>query len=193
MPDLQALSRRLCLAGSIALLLFLVPVLSVPASAHMSEGQWQWGFSVGSANLDSSGEDFDLDVRIDFRGGYLFSDRFELEAQLMRAEAPLDAQLSALMVNAVFNLQPGQAIVPYVLVGGGYSRLEDVSLLGNTPDVDEDSAAYQIGFGSRFFVGAKRRMAFRLELSSLWLDTDLFDGDRHTSLTAGLSWTVGGR
>ena len=159
----------------------------------MSEGQWEWGFSVGSANLDSSGEDFDLDIRIDFRGGYLFSDRFELEAQLMRADAPLDAQLSALMVNAVFNLQPDQTIVPYILVGGGYSRLEDVNLLGTAPDVNEDSAAFQVGFGSRFFVGAKRRMAFRLELSSLWLETDLFDGDRHTSLTAGLSWAVGGR
>ena len=193
MQDQQTLGRSFRLAGSIALFLFLVAGRSTPAAAQMTDRQWEWGFSIGSANLGSSNEDFDLDVRFDLRGGYIFSDHFELEAQLTQASAPLDAHLSALMLNAVYSFRPDQTIVPYLLVGGGYSKLDDISLFGTAPDVDEESAAYQAGIGSRFFVGAKRRMAVRLELSSLWLDTDLFDSDRHTSLTAGLSWTVGKR
>lgn len=182
---------RLALAASLALLIFLVP--AVPASAQIADHQWEWGFSVGSANIDSSGEDFDLDFRVDFRGGYIFSDHFQLEAQLIQANAPLDASLGALMINGVFNLRSDQTVVPYFLVGGGYSKTDDINFLGSAPGVEDESAAFQLGFGSRFFVGAKRQMAVRLELSSLWLDTDAFDGDQHTSLTAGLSWVIGNR
>ncbi len=193
MSHAQSLCRRLCLPGFLALSIFLVPAMSAPAAAQLTDRQWEWGFSVGSANVDSSSEDFDLDLRVDFRGGYLFTDQFELEAQLIQADAVLDAQIRALMLNAVFNFRPDQSIVPYVLVGAGYSELDDINLFGSAPDLEEESGAYQVGVGSRFFLGQQRRMALRLELSSLWIDTDLFDGDRHTSLTAGLSWTVGTR
>ncbi len=182
---------RLALAASFAMLIFLFPAL--PASAQIADRQWEWGFSVGSANVSNSGEDFDLDFRIDFRGGYIFSDHFELEAQLIQASAPLDAALGALMINGVFNLRPDQKAVPYFLVGGGYSKIDDINFLGTAPGIEDESAAYQLGFGSRFFVGEKRKMAVRLELSSLWIDTDTFDGDQHTSLTAGLSWMIGQR
>ena len=156
----------------------------------MTDHQWEWGLGFGSANLDSSDEDFDLDSRIDFRGGYLFSDTFQLEAQVIRADAALDATLAALMLNAVFNLRPKGKVVPYLLLGGGYSELEDVSLLGTAPALSDRSTAFQMGFGSRWFRGAKRRMAIRAELSTLWINTDTFESDRHTSLTVGLSWMV---
>ncbi|MCG8457280.1 MAG: porin family protein [Holophagales bacterium] len=163
------------------------------ASGQMTSHVWELGFAVGSANVDSSAEDFDLDVRSEFRFGYLFSDRFQLEGQLMRADAVFDAELVAGLVNAVFNFRTDESIVPYVLGGLGYYNLEDYSFLGLGPDLDEDSTAAQLGFGSRFFFGSSRQMAARVELSMLWLDSDLFDSDRHTSLTAGLSWLLGQR
>lgn len=190
----QLLCRRCCPAGTIALLIHLLPGLSAPASAQMTDRQWEVGFAVGSGNVDSSGEGFDLDFRADFRVGYIFSDHFELEVQVVRATAaPFDGQLSTVMLNGVFSFQPNQTIVPYVLVGGGYSELDDVSFLGTGLDVKEEAGDYQVGVGCRFFVGEGRRMAVRLELSSLWVDTDLFASNRHTSLTAGLSWALGSR
>ena len=190
MSHLQIL-RRAFLPGSLALLIFLGSGLVNPTAAQMTDRRWEFGFALGSANLDSSSEDFDLDLRVDLRGGYIFSDRFELEAQLMSASAVLDASLNALMANAIFSFRPDERVVPYVLVGIGHSEIDDITLFGTEPDVSEGSAAFQIGVGSRFFVGAKRRMAVRLELSSLSIDTDLFESDRHTSLTAGLTWASG--
>lgn len=170
-----------------------VAFIAAPASAQVTDWQWELGFAVGNANIDSADEDFDLDLRADLRAGYFLTDHFELEAQLIRAEAPLDAQLLALMANGIFNFRADQRIVPYLLVGAGYSDLDDVNFLGTAPGVSEEAAAYQVGLGTRFFLDEERRMALRVELSNLWIDTDLFDNDRHTSLTAGLGWNLGRR
>jgi opacity protein-like surface antigen len=163
--------------------------VALPAQAQVSAGQWEVGFDVGSANLTSNDDDFDLDLRTDVRGGYFFTDAFELEAQVMRADAVLDATLSTAMIDGVFNFRTDKAIVPYALVGVGFSNVEDVNLFGS--DTSEDGTAFQLAVGSRFFVGEAKRLAVRVELSSLWVDTDLFDRDRYTSLTGGLTWVLG--
>ena len=176
-----------------AVFFLLAASLASTASGQMTSHAWELGFAVGSANVDSSDEEFDLDVRSEFRFGYLFSDRFQLEGQVMHADAMFDAILFAGLVNAVFSFRTDESIVPYVLGGLGYYNLDDSSFLGLEPDLEEDSTAAQLGFGSRFFFGPSRQMAARVELSTLWLDSDLFDSDRHTSLTAGLSWVLGQR
>lgn len=190
---LSTLPRRGSFLSLIALVVILAATLTAPVNAQLNAQQWILGFDVGNANVDSSGEDFDLDLRGSLRGSYMITDLFELELQLMRAEAPLDAVLNAAMVNGVFNFRSDQTIVPYLLLGLGYYDLNDYSFLGLGPDVDEQDSGYQVAIGSRFFVGQERRMAVRLEASSLWLDSDLFDQDQHTSVTAGLSWTLGQR
>lgn len=189
----QTLHQKRALFCFAILTIVLVFSATTPAAAQMTDRQWELGFAVGNANIDSSDEDFDLDIRGDLRAGYLFSDHFQLEAQLIRADAVFDAHLTALMANGVFNFRPDQSIVPYLLFGAGYSDLDDTSFLGLGPEVSEEAAAYQVGFGTRFFLGDSQQMALRIELSSLWIDTDIFENDRHTSLTAGLSWTVGKR
>ena len=173
-------------------LLVLAAVLTLPASAQMTDRQWELGFAVGTADITGDDEDFNLDLRGDFRTGYLFSDNFQLELQLIQADATLEAQLRAAMLNGVFNFRPESSVVPYFLVGAGAVNVDDISFFfASRPD--ESAEAFQVGFGSRFFVGDEKRMAVRLELSSLWVDLDTFQNDHHTSLTAGLSWMLGER
>lgn len=173
-------------------LLFLVAALAVPASAQMSDHQWELGFAIGTADITGDDEDFNLDLRGDFRVGYLVSDNFQLELQIIQADATLEAQLRAAMLNGVFSFRPESSIVPYVLVGAGASNVDDISFFVSSRP-DESATAYQVAVGSRFFVGDEKRMAVRLELSSLWVDLDTFQNDHHTSLTAGLSWMLGAR
>lgn len=177
---------------SCLVLLALAATLAVPAGAQMTDRQWELGFAIGTADITGDDEDFNLDLRGDFRVGYLFSDHFQLELQLFQADATLEAQLRAAMLNGVFNLRPGSSIVPYILFGAGASNVDDISFfVASRPD--ESAAAYQVAVGSRFFFGDEKNMALRLELSSLWVDLDTFQNDQHTSLTAGLSWMLGKR
>ncbi|MDY7094741.1 MAG: porin family protein [Acidobacteriota bacterium] len=184
--------HRFPLPAALALAVLLA-VFAPPASAQLADRQWELGFGVGSANIESSSEEFDLDFRSELRGALMVSPHVQVEAQLMRADALLDATLSAALGNVVINFQPENRVSPYALVGLGYSELEDINFLGLGPDRDEDGLAYQAGFGSRFFVGDEGRMAIRVELSSLWLNDIPFDQDRFTSLTAGLTWSFGQR
>ena len=60
------------------------------------------------------------------------------------------------------------------------------------PDVDDSGVAYQIGGGSRFFFGDKKRVAVRVELSVI--DEDTFDmTSTHVGLTGGFTWRLGGQ
>ena len=73
--------------------------------------------------------------------------------------------MRSLFVDAVFNFHPNDNIVPYVLVGIGSTTLEfDGGILGS---VDDDATSFQAAAGSRFFVGAAKKMAIRVELVRL--------------------------
>ena len=125
------------------------------------------------------------------RGGYYFNPRFALEGQLTRAVGIFDSTLDTLMVNAVFELRPGQAFAPYLLVGAGAARLEDYQFLSSDPSVSSDGAAFQAAVGGRYYFGEDRRMGVQVELSRLEENTDVFDREGHTSLTAGMTWKLG--
>lgn len=180
------------LCAALALVLALTATFGAPAHAQTAGKQWEVGFGVGSSGL-SSNDDLDLDFRTEGRGGYFFSDLFELELQLSQADAILDASLDSYMLNGVFNFRTDQRVVPYVLVGAGYTEIDDFSFLGVGPDLSDSASAFQVGVGSRFFLGSAGRMAIRAELSNQWADSDLFDDDQFTSLTVGLSWALGSR
>jgi hypothetical protein len=172
-----------------AVALVLLFALTGPSSAQTAGKKWEAGFDVGSADI-SSDEDLEIDVRFDGRGGYFLNDRVELELQLLRADAVLDAELRAALGNIVIQLRPEARIAPYALVGAGVARIEDIELFSNEDETD-DGTAVQAGFGARVFLGDSGMMALRLEASSLWTDTDLFGSTQNTSLTVGLSWSFG--
>jgi hypothetical protein len=171
-------------------LLVLIPFLAAPAEAQttvpLQAGDFEAGFGVGATRFDDTVSDDDADYRVEGRGGYFFTDGFELEVQAARAVGVLDLQLDTAFVNAVFNFPVGRA-VPYVLVGAGGARIDDGGLFEESRT--ENGTAYQAALGSRFFFGDSR-MAARVELSSAW-ENALDDTSNHLSLTGGLVWRIG--
>lgn len=170
-----------------AVTLALVP--APRAAADIGDTDSEIGIDVGLVELDFSG---DTEVRFGVRGGYFFSERFELEGQAWRAETEIpgfDVSLTAYLLNAVFNFHPRERVVPYVLVGAGRAEAE-ADRIGPGRDRDFDSFAYQVAAGSRFFFSSGGRSAVRIELSMLFEET--LDATReHLALTAGLSWRLG--
>lgn len=185
----SALLNGLLLFGLLAL------TSAAPAAAQTAGKTWEIGFDVGSGAI-STDDDFELDLRTDGRLGYFLGDRVQLELQLLRAEAVLDAQVFAALGNVVIQLRPEARVAPYVFGGVGLAHVEDADLfdfVGDEPqeDGEDEGAAYQAGIGARIFFGEGDTMALRVEASSLWTDTDLFGSTRSTCLTVGLSWSFG--
>jgi hypothetical protein len=181
---------------SISILTFTAALLAAPASAQMQAGDWEVGFGLGGTKLDSDLSD-DSGTRGEIRGGYFFTDLFELEAQVQRSDAYFDSTIDTATLNAVFNLNfnsnsAGRA-VPYVLVGAGAAKLDDFDwdfLPGEDADADGgEGLAYQAALGTRLFFREDGTVAARFEVSSFWEDT-LDDTHRHTSYTAGLVWRI---
>jgi opacity protein-like surface antigen len=174
-------------AGLWVVCVWIALALAAPAAADVREGNGEIGFDFGFTDFDSEVADDDAD-RFVIRGGYHFSDLFQLEGHLAVSNADevfLETTLSTLMVNAVFNFHPKDTIVPYVFVGAGRANLEFDFF-----SEDDDALAAQVGGGSRFFFGKNKRVAVRVELSHLTEDT--FDEtSEHTSFVVGFTWRLG--
>lgn len=174
------------------LFVFAITLLSGAAAQaqQLQAGDWEVGFGLGATRFDTgSGEEEER--RSEIRGGYFLTDRFEIEAQVARADALFDATLDSAMVNAVFNFGPHGVAVPYVLAGVGGARIQDAPFFWEegAEEVDEEGLAVQAGLGTRLFFGSSR-VAARLEASIL--SEELLDERReHLSLTAGLLWRIG--
>jgi opacity protein-like surface antigen len=164
-------------------------LLAVPtATAGIGEGNWEVGFGLGVTEFDSEVTD-DSGTYLDVRGGYFLTDRFQLEGQVSDASTDedfVDISITSLFANAVFNFRPGKEVVPYLLVGAGSTMLE-VEGFGS---VDDESTGFQAAVGSRFFVGARKKMAVRLELNAISEDT-FNERSTHFNLAAGLTWRIG--
>lgn len=178
-------------SNAILLFVFTIALLSTaPARAQLQAGDWELGFGLGATRFDTgSGEEEER--RSEIRGGYFLTDRFELEAQVSRADALFDATLDTAMVNVVFNFGPHGPAIPYVLAGVGGARIQDAPFFWEegAEEVDEEGLAVQAGLGTRIFFGSSR-VAARLEASIL--SEELLDERReHLSLTAGLLWRIG--
>ncbi len=190
------------------LFLFLSPVLAVPASAGVHAGNGEIGFDVGWVVID--GADYGDEGRSTFRGGYHFTDLFQLEGQLIGigGSGPEGVEaLGGIFANAVFNFHPSETIVPYVLVGLGAVEMESFPYYhchgghGSSchhghdghhgfHDDYEASGALQLGVGSRFFFGSGRT-AVRVEAAMMAFEDD-FDRDRELlSLSVGFTWRLG--
>lgn len=163
------------------------------AGAGIGGGNGELGLDIGQLEFDSDvlGEP---GVYVTLRGGYHVTDLFQIEGQFAeaneRAEVfglTADTTLELIMVNGVFNFHPHERIVPYVLVGAGWASL-DQEFFGST--TDDDSAAYQIAGGSRFFLGRGGRTALPVEASLVREDT-FGNGSTHTGVIVGLTWRLG--
>ncbi len=196
------------------LFLFMTPLLTAPASAGVYAGNGEIGFDIGWVDLD--GANYGDQGRSTFRGGYHFTDLFQLEGQLIGigTAGPEGVEaLGGIFANAVFNFHPSETIVPYVLVGLGAVEMESFPYYhchgrhgsschhGHGSDHGHDShygyhddyqasGALQVGVGSRFFFGSGRA-AVRVEAAMMAFEDD-FDRDRELlSLAVGFTWRLG--
>jgi len=162
--------------------------LSIPAGAQSKAGDFEAGFDIGSVRFDSAVKGRDREqLHGGVRGGWFLTDSFELEGQISRSNAPLDATLDAAFVNAVWSFRPAARISPYVLVGAGAAQLDEDALFEERSR--HDGSAYHAAIGGRFSFG-DGRLAARIELSRIVEET-LDDAHHHDILTGGLTWRFG--
>jgi opacity protein-like surface antigen len=154
-------------------------------------GNGEIGFDFGFAQLDDEVSG-DSGGRFSIRGGYFFTDLFQLEGQsaaIVVSEAEgtnIDISLSTFFINAVFNFHPSDQLVPYALVGYGTANLE----FSNGGSIDDNSGAWQVAAGTRFFIGKSKRASVRVDLS--YMSEETFDeSPSHFSAVGGLSWRLG--
>ena len=170
-------------------LAFLLTLILSPA-ALAQKGGVEIGGDAGILEFDDElgGEQ---EFRGDFRAGYFFTDRLELEGQYLHATSIFDLALTAYMVNGVYHFRSADAgVVPYVLAGVGSADVE-VTPFFLGPVISDNGTALQAALGVRFYVGDEHRGSWRLEVSAL--NEDTFDEDStHLSLVGGFSWRFGG-
>lgn len=181
----------------LVLLSCLLAILVTPAAAGIGQGNGEIGFGFGFMDFDSN---FSAETggRFSIRGGYHFTNLFQLEGQILSAnvtdfERPgysfQNTSMGAFLVNGVFNFGSAEVTVPYVLGGVGRVGVLDVKS-DEGVGFDEDGPAFQVAGGVRLFFGKSKRAAVRLELSLLRENT--FDeSSTHTSLTVGFTWRLG--
>lgn len=195
------MKRNLCLA------LVAVVALSAPAFAASNSnnktsgnqsGTGEIGFALGQSDVSSDAAGIDSAQSLQVRGGYNVNSQWQVEGQFVDASdsgdvsgVNVDTDMKLLMVNGVMNFHPRKKeFVPYVMAGIGRADVSvDASGLGSTSD---NSMAYQIGGGTRIFFGKSKTMAFRTDVSLLKQNT-FSESNTLTTLTAGITWKLGGR
>ena len=145
--------------------------LSQPTMAEVGKGDLEMGLDATLTFFES--DLLDVGGGFGLRGGYQFTDLFELEGQvsLSISVASIDTNLGTAFVNGVFNFAPEKKFVPYVLVGVGRADL----------DVEDNGKAYQVAGGVRTY---GKRLGGRAEV---WMIRDSsLDNSTHVGLGLGV-------
>jgi hypothetical protein len=173
----------------------LAVALAAARAAAADRGPGEIGVDFGMTSMDSNYDD--TGQRALVRGGYHFHDRFELEGQgggsIADCAVNNCAELQTWFVNGVFSFRGRTNVVPYVLAGAGIADREDFTipfLVPQTTVPGDSSSAYQAGAGCRFFFGARKRSAVRVELSAFTEDT-LGESSTHVNGMVGFLWRLG--
>lgn len=190
------MKRILCFAVFAALVLG-APSFAANSAANSAGNTGEIGFGVGQSDVGSDSTGVDSAQFLGVRGGYHFTDQFQLEGMFSSASADgdlagttVDTTMRVLMVNGVMNFHPRKKeLVPYVMAGIGRA---DVEVEAGGVTGSDDSVAYQVGGGTRIFFGKTKRAAFRADLSFL-RETTFNDSSTITTVTAGVTWKLGGR
>lgn len=190
------MKRILCVAIFAALVLG-APAFAAGSGSTSGDSKGEIGFGVGQSDVGSDSTGVDTAQFIGVRGGYHINNQFQVEGMFSSsseggdlAGTTTDTTMRVLMVNGVMNFHPRKKeLVPYVMAGIGRADVE-VESAGVTGS--DDSIAYQVGGGTRIFFGKTKRTAFRADLSFL-RETTFNDSSTITTVTAGVTWKLGGR
>ena len=193
------MKRILCFA------LFVVLALGAPAFAaankttNKSANTGEIGFEVAQADVSNSGATgSDSAQFLGIRGGYHLNNQWQSEGQSASssesgdvAGTSVDSTMRLYMVNGVMNFHPrNKEFMPYVMAGIGRA---DVSVDPSTgSSVSDNGVAYQVGGGTRIFFGKTKTMAFRADLA-LMKENTFSDSTTFTTVSAGITWKLGGR
>jgi len=188
--------------------LFVAVALGAPAfaagnsnkSSNSSSNTGEIGFGVGQSDVSSNNSiGTDSAQFIGVRGGYNINSQWQVEGQYSSssesgdvAGTSVDSTMKLIMVNGVMNFHPrkNKDLVPYVMAGLGRADVSvDTSGVGSASD---NGTAYQVGGGTRIFFGKSKTMAFRADLSLL-KESTFSESNTLTTLTAGITWKLGGR
>ena len=167
----------------------------VPAHAEIAKGNSVVGVNYGSTSYDSK-TDLDSSSSIALRGGYFMTNLFQIEGQFANADTNSktnsDDKVSTdlMMVNGVFNFMNKKSITPYALVGVGQAKVDVNPALGSSQS--DSATAYQIGAGTRFFIGKEKRAAIRIDVARVTEDT-FSEKSTNTTVAGGFSWRLGGK
>ena len=173
------------------LILLSVLLVAYPATA----GELDLGVGLGWLALEDKSQGFGGDeARADFRLGYLFGERYELEAQLIFG-IPMsvfddDLRYGA-MLNGVYYFPAIRRTVPYLLLGVGWLKMDGFDPPGSMSRSGDESAAYQAAVGVRHFPPG-RRYSVRFEVSGVGEDT-FEERSLHLAVSVGLVWRFGDR
>jgi len=196
------MKRILCFA------LFVAVALGAPAFAasnssnksSSSSNTGEIGFGVGQSDVSSNNTiGTDSAQFLGVRGGYNINQQWQVEGQYSSSSesgdisgTSVDSTMKLIMVNGVMNFHPhkNKDLVPYVMAGIGRADVSvDTSGVGS---VSDNGTAYQVGGGTRVFFGKTKIMAFRADLSLL-KESTFSNNNTLTTLTAGITWKLGGR
>src|SRR6266481_49214 len=154
-------------------------------SSRRRHTRWNcdWSSDVCSSDLDTA-------QFLGVRGGYHLNDQWQIEGQIASssesgdvAGTSVNSTMRLYMVNGVMNFHPrNKEYMPYVMAGIGRA---DVS-------VNDNGVAYQVGGGTRIFFGKTKTMAFRADLA-LMKENTFSDSTTFTTVSAGITWKLGGR
>jgi len=178
-----------------AALALCAPAIAAGGGSNGSKGEI--GFGVGQSDVGSDSTGVDSAQFIGVRGGYHLNDQWQVEGMFSSASengdvagTDVDTTMRVIMVNGVMNFHPRKKeLVPYVMAGIGRADVE-VDAGGTTGS--DNSIAYQVGGGTRIYFGKAKRTAFRADLS-LMKETTFDDSSTITTVTAGVTWKLGGK
>ncbi|PYT33747.1 MAG: hypothetical protein DMF52_14905 [Acidobacteria bacterium] len=191
------MKRILCLTLFVVLAIG-APTFAATKSNKSSDTGGEIGFGVGQSDVSSDSIGTNSAQFLGVRGGYHLNQQWQVEGQFASSSengdisgTSVDSTMRLYMVNGVMNFHPRgkKDLVPYVMAGIGRA---DVSVDAGGISASDNSVAYQVGGGTRIFFGKSKTMAFRADLSLL-RDTAFQNSSTLTTVTAGLTWKLGGR
>jgi outer membrane beta-barrel protein len=170
---------------------------------HIYGGQL-FGDDLTDVNVSGRTPELDDDVTYGLRYAYNFTDAWGVEVSLGQSRnsvtrlngGDIDLDLTTLDVDAVWNIDTGSRLVPYVLAGVGYATADldrpIVGVVSSRPVSidDDDGFTANAGIGAKYF--ATDRFLVRLEARYRYVDAvvDRFDDALSTvETTLGVGWT----
>ena len=190
------MKRILCLTLFVVLAIG-APTFAATKSNKSSDTGGEIGFGVGQSDVSSDSIGTNSAQFLGVRGGYHLNQQWQVEGQFASSSengsisgTDVNTKMQLYMVNGVMNFHPRKKeYVPYVMAGVGQA---DFSVDSTGARASDTSMAYQIGGGTRIYFGKTQRMAFRTDVSLLRQST-FSTSSTLTTVTAGMTWKLGGR